>query len=302
MQQKPRHRRSLFQNDAKQSVERIDLVTPHHRAVKTVFNFFPDQHFAVIAALARKMRHMTDMTDTRKPALVRNLPLLGILLVAAIGAFALRDYLNFETLANNREALLAFRDENLILTAFVFIVAYVLIVGFSLPGATVATLTGGFLFGTMLGTIFNVTAATIGATLIFLAARHGFGDTLAQRMESSTGTVKKIKDGIDENQWSMLFIIRLVPVVPFFVANLVPAFMHVPLSRYMISTFLGIIPGTLVYTSVGAGLGEVFARGETPNLGIIFEPHVLLPILGLAALSLMPVAYKTLTGKKDLLK
>ncbi|MEO1178496.1 MAG: VTT domain-containing protein, partial [Pseudomonadota bacterium] len=135
---------------------------------------------------------------------------------------------------------------------------------------------------------------------IFLAARQGFGETLAQRMEASKGAIKKIKDGIDENQWSMLFVIRLVPLVPFFVANLVPAFMQVPLHRYVISTFLGIIPGGLVYTSVGAGLGEVFKRGETPDLGIIFEPHVLGPILGLAALSLVPILVKRIGGKKAL--
>jgi uncharacterized membrane protein YdjX (TVP38/TMEM64 family) len=112
--------------------------------------------------------------------------------------------------------------------------------------------------------------------------------------------VKKIKDGIDENQWSMLFIIRLVPAVPFFIANLIPAFLEVPLHRYVISTFLGIIPGTLVFTSVGAGLGEVFAAGETPNFGIIFEPHVLFPILGLSALSLLPILVKAVTGKKGI--
>ena len=112
--------------------------------------------------------------------------------------------------------------------------------------------------------------------------------------------VAKIKKGIDENQWSMLFFIRLVPAVPFFVANLIPAFLGVPLYRFAVSTFLGIIPGSLVYTSVGAGLGEVFARGESPNLGIIFEPHILLPILGLCALSLLPVVIKKVTGKKDL--
>ena len=100
----------------------------------------------------------------------------------------------------------------------------------------------------------------------------------------------------------MLFFIRLVPAVPFFVANLIPAFLDVPLRRFVISTFLGIIPGSLVYTSVGAGLGEVFARGETPNFGIIFEPHILLPILGLCVLSVLPVIIKAVTGKKEILK
>ena len=119
------------------------------------------------------------------------------------------------------------------------------------------------------------------------------------QIEIRDGAVKRIKDGIDENQWSMLFMIRLVPAVPFVVANLVPAFVGVPLSRFAISTFLGIIPGTVVYTSVGAGLGEVFAAGETPNLGIIFEPHIILPILGLAALSALPIVIKAIRGQKD---
>ena len=120
------------------------------------------------------------------------------------------------------------------------------------------------------------------------------------KLEASEGPVKAIKDGIDENQWSMLFLIRLVPAVPFFVANLLPAFLEVPLRRFVISTFFGIIPGTVVYTSVGAGLGEVFAAGETPNLGIIFEPHVLLPILGLCVLAALPIAIKAVRGKSEI--
>jgi len=98
----------------------------------------------------------------------------------------------------------------------------------------------------------------------------------------------------------MLFLIRLVPAVPFFIANLLPAFLEVPLYRFVVSTFLGIIPGAVVYTSVGAGLGEVFAAGETPNLGIIFEPHILLPILGLCALAALPIVLKALRGKKGI--
>ncbi len=242
------------------------------------------------------------MTEIRAPkeGLARRLPLLIILIVAVIGAFTLRDYLSFDALAANREALIAFRDANYLLTVLAFIAAYVVIVGFSLPGATIATLTGGFLFTTFPGALFNVTAATIGATAIFLAARWGFGEKLGAKLEASDGAVKKIKEGIDENQWSMLFLIRLVPAVPFFVANLVPSFLEVPLHRFVISTFLGIITGAVVYTSVGAGLGEVFARGETPNLGIIFEPQILLPILGLSALAALPILLKAVRGKKGL--
>lgn len=228
----------------------------------------------------------------------RILPLLVILTVALLGGYLLRDYLSFETLRDNRQALLEFRDANFVATVLVFMAVYVVIVAFSLPGATIATLTGGFLFATFPGALFNITAATFGAVGIFLAARWGLGERLAAKMENSEGAVKKIKDGIDENQWSMLFLIRLVPAVPFFVANLVPALVGVPLSRFAISTFLGIIPGGVVYTSVGAGLGEVFERGETPNLGIIFEPQILLPILGLCALAALPMVIKAVRGRK----
>lgn len=241
-------------------------------------------------------------TPSSRPAYLRYLPLIGIGIIAAIGAFTLRDYLSFDALRENREALLAFRDSNYVLTAFGFMAAYMIIVAFSLPGATISTLTGGFLFGLFPGVLFNVLAATLGATVIFQAARWGLGDKLRERMDTSDGMIAKIKQGIDENQWSMLFFLRLAPAVPFFMANLIPAFLGVPLYRFVITTFLGIIPGGLVFTSVGAGLGEVFATGGTPDLGILFEPHILLPILGLSALSLLPVALKKFTGKKDLLK
>jgi uncharacterized membrane protein YdjX (TVP38/TMEM64 family) len=214
-----------------------------------------------------------------RPALVRALPLLAILAAAVVGYLTLRDALGFEALRDNREALLAFRDANFALTALVFVAVYVAIVAFSLPGAT---------------------AATLGATAIFLAARWGLGESLARRMDASSGRIGAIKQGIDENQWSMLFLIRLVPAVPFFVANLLPALVGVPLRRFVVSTFLGIIPGGVVYTSVGAGLGEVFARGETPDLGIIFEPRILLPLLGLCLLAALPLAIKALRGGKTL--
>ncbi|MEM0949828.1 MAG: VTT domain-containing protein [Pseudomonadota bacterium] len=240
------------------------------------------------------------MTEPRdKRGLVRNLPLIGILVVAAIGAVTLRDYLSFEALADNRDVLIAFRDANYLSTIFVFIAIYVVIVAFSLPGATIATLTGGFLFATFPGALFNIIGATTGATVIFLAARWGLGERLAAKMDASDGKVKKIKDGIDANQWEMLFLIRLVPAVPFFVANLVPALVGVPLARFVITTFLGIIPGAVVYTSVGAGLGEVFERGETPDLGVLFEPRILFPILGLCALAALPIVLKALRGNKE---
>jgi len=225
------------------------------------------------------------------------LPLLIVLIAAILGFVFLRDVLSFDALAENRDMLEALRDNNYAVTALVFILAYTLIVSFSLPGATIASLTGGFLFGIFPGAVFNVIAATIGATGIFLAAKSGLGDRLAALMTAQEGRMSKMKQELDRNQWSYLFVMRLVPAVPFFLANLLPALVGVPLHRFVVSTFFGIVPGAIVLTSVGAGLGSVLDQGEMPDLGIVFEPRILVPLLALGALSLLPIALRYF--KKD---
>jgi len=217
------------------------------------------------------------------------LPILVVAIVAVTGFVLLRDYLTFETLSDNRMDLIAYRDANYLLASLIFIVIYVIIVTFSLPGAAIASLTGGFLFGLFPGTLYNVLAATIGATALFLAARMGLGDFLAAKMDSGSPAVQKLRKGLKENEVSVLFLLRLVPAVPFFVANLLPALAGVKFRNFVLTTFFGIIPGAAVYTWVGAGLGEVFERGEKPNLGIVFEWHILGPILALCALAALPM-------------
>ena len=228
----------------------------------------------------------------------RKLPILVVAATAIAGAVFLRDHISFAALAENRAALLAFRDAHFLWASFGFIAAYFVIVGLSLPGGTIATLTGGFLFGLFPGTFYNVIGASAGAIAIFMAARAGFGADIASRLQSGTGAVARLQAALKSNEWSALLIMRLVPALPFFLANLIPAFVGARLDRYAVTTVVGIVPGTLVFTSIGAGLGDVFARGETPDLGVIFTPPVLLPLLGLAALALLPVVIKAMRGKE----
>lgn len=234
----------------------------------------------------------------------RLLPLLIIAAVAVTGFFLLKDLLSFETLRDNRESLIAWRDGNYVLAVLTFMTIYVAVVAFSLPGATVMTLTGGFLFGTFPGTLFNVAAATLGAIAIFLAAKTGLGDLLHRKMLAQApdeSRMRRIEAGLRSNEVSYLLLMRLVPAVPFFIANLAPAFLGVGLRNFALTTFFGIIPGGLVYTAVGAGLGDVFSRGETPDLGIIFEWQILLPILGLCLLAALPIILKAFANKKEML-
>ena len=236
---------------------------------------------------------MTDqsaMTDApRKFSLKKVAPLA----IAAAGAVALYifggDYLSFDALRENRVALIEWRDANYALAALTFMAIYFIATTFSFPGGLALTLTGGFLFGTVLGGVFAVTGAGLGAIAIFLIAKAGLGDALR---EKASGFLKKMEDGFRENEISFLLILRLVPAVPFFIANVAPAFLGASTFHYAWTTILGIIPGALVYASVGAGLGEVFAAGEDPNFGLIFEWHILGPLLGLAALSALPILIK----------
>ena len=243
-------------------------------------------------------------TGTQTPkeglSLKRLLLLIVIGAAAVVGFVFFGDALSFQTLADNREALIDWRDGNYALAAVVYMAIYVAVVAFSLPGGSIMTLTGGFLFGLVAGATMTVMAATIGATAIFFAAKTGLGDVLKARLDGGgdTGMLAKMRRGIEENEVSFLLLMRLVPAVPFWFVNLALAFMGVRVRTYIWTTFAGIIPGTAVYTWVGAGLGEVFARGETPDLGIVFSPTILGPILGLCALAALPIIIKAVRGRK----
>jgi len=232
-----------------------------------------------------------DRAGRRGPGLGRYALVAAIVALVATVAYFAGQYLGFETLAENYVALTEWRDQNWALSIGAFFLVYVAAVAFSVPGAVWLTLLGGFLFGTVLGSGLVVTAATTGAVLVFLVARTALGEILRTRAQ---GWLSRMEKGFREGEISYLLIMRLVPAIPFFVANLVPAFLGARLWTFLWTTFVGIMPGTIVYISIGAGLGEQLSRGEAPDLGVIFEPHVLGPLLGLALLAALPLILKRL--------
>lgn len=222
---------------------------------------------------------------------------LAVIVCGFIAFFALDydSYVTFDSLKQNRDWLLDQVSQNRVTTVLAFIAIYAAIAAFSVPGATVASITGGFLFGLWFGTAWNVIAATTGATLLFLAARTVFGDILHRK---AGPWLHKLEAGFQENAFNYLLALRLVPAFPFFVVNLVPAFLNVPLRTFVVTTFFGIIPGAFVYTSVGAGLGSVFDSGEEFSASSVLTPEIISAMLGLVALSLLPVAYKIWQAKR----
>jgi uncharacterized membrane protein YdjX (TVP38/TMEM64 family) len=211
--------------------------------------------------------------------------LAGGLVLVLLGAHR---YLNFATLAANHDWACALVDRAPVAAALAFVATYTGLVALSVPGAALFTMAAGFLFGTCLGTTYAVTAATLGATIVFGAARTGLAG-LAARVGPQ---LRRIEAGFRQNALNYLLVLRLVPVFPFWFVNLVAGASGMRLSSYVAGTFLGMIPAAFVYASLGSGLGILISEGRPPDLHILFRPGILLPILGLAALALVPVGYR----------
>jgi uncharacterized membrane protein YdjX (TVP38/TMEM64 family) len=209
--------------------------------------------------------------------------------VVALKATGALDFLSFSALARNREWLVAEVDRLGVAAPLAFIGAYAVCTAFSLPTGLLLSTLGGFLFGTWWGALCNVVGATLGATAIFLAAKTVLGDALRAR---AGPFVQRLEAGFRENELSYMFVLRLVPLFPFWLVNLAPAFLGVRVTVFVVGTFFGIIPGALVYASVGTGLGAILDSGGTPDGSVILQPRVLLPIVGLVVLALVPVFYK----------
>ena len=236
---------------------------------------------------------MPDDSSPQPIVSARRLVPLGVLIAAWI-AFMLAGgyrYLTFSALAENRDWLCGLVQRWGFVATFVYAGLYAMLVALSIPGAAILTIAGGFLFGTWLGGSCAVIGATLGATAVFLAARAGLGG-LAQRAGRFVG---KLEAGFRKDAFNYLLVLRLVPIFPFWLVNLVPALVGVRLRIFVLATFLGIIPGTFVYASLGNGLGAVV---DEPDLSIVFRPSVLAPIVGLALLALVPLGYKRWRNKR----
>ncbi len=222
---------------------------------------------------------------------VRRLAPIAILACLLIGylAFDLQRYLSFEALREHQIQLQQFVEQRPILSAAAFIVIYAVVVAASIPGAAVLSVLGGFLFGFVFGAFNNVAGATLGACLLFLVARTALGDSLHDRAGPWLGRMER---GFRKNGVFYLLFLRLVPVFPFWLVNLVPAFLGMRLLPFALATFVGIIPGALVYTGAGVGLGSVIEEGQDPDLSIVLKPEIFLPMLGLGLLALVPAIYR----------
>ena len=232
--------------------------------------------------------------------------------IAAVYASGLHKYLSLSTIAGNRDALMEFVAGNSVLAAVSYVLIYIAAVAFSLPGAALLTILGGFLFGWLFGGILTVIAATIGAIAIFLVTRTALGDALARR---AGPWMEKLSGGFREDAFNYMLFLRLVPVFPFWLVNIAPAVAGVGLATYTLTTLIGIIPGTFAFSALGSGLDSIITEQQSVfqscvadkgtancelalDAGALVTPQLLAAFSALGVVSLIPVVMKKLRARK----
>lgn len=244
--------------------------------------------------MIREQAALTDPMSTTQPASGWNTGkiLIAAVILGAIGAafyFDLGRFLSLDSLKENRDHLLAFTEAHYPAAVGLFILTYITVTGLSLPGAVILTLAGGFLFGSVLGTLYVNLGATTGATLAFLAARYVLRDWVEQKFGKWLGPIQQ---GFTNHAFSYLMTLRLIPLFPFFVVNLVSGLTRMSVGTYVAATALGIIPGSFVYAYAGRQLGTINSLKE------IASPNVIMAFVLLGLLALVPSLYKKFSGKQ----
>ena len=223
----------------------------------------------------------------------RWLPLIIIAALMVIAfASGLHEKISLQVLQDNKEAMLDAVATHPVATALGFMAFYIVFVALSLPAATLLTLTGGFLFGTWLGTFYVVTAATIGATILFFIAKTSVGETLRKK---AGGLYKRVEGNMKDNAVGYLLFMRLVPIFPFFLVNIVPALFNVKPRVFILTTFFGIIPGSFVFVNLGKQLATI------TDLRDLVSMQTLLAFALLGLFALIPTIYKQIKGRKTAL-
>lgn len=220
----------------------------------------------------------------------RLLPLL--LLALGCLAFYLADgvrFFDFTLLRNHQARLVSWVEQEALLASLAFVGFYMLAVAFSLPVASFITVVGGFLFGATLGTLWSLLGATLGASLVFLAARSALADSLRNRAGPQ---LKKLEAAFRADGIAYLLFLRLVPLFPFWLVNIAPAFFGMALGPFMLATLVGILPGTFVFAYFGQGLGALLEEGRAPSLESAATPGIMLALCLLALLALLPIGWK----------
>jgi uncharacterized membrane protein YdjX (TVP38/TMEM64 family) len=217
-------------------------------------------------------------------------PLLLIAALVLVAIFSgVTKHLSLHELETRRQALRGVVAAPLWLSQLAFILAYVVVAATALPGPLIMTISGGLLFGPLIGPVVVLIGATLGCDVLFLAARSAFGDIIRRRFGARMARVEAMLSG---RMFESVLILRLLPVFPLGVVTIAAALMRAPLGVFTLASALGMVPSTIIYTSIGAGFNAVLNSGKPLSPETLASPQVLLPLAGLAMLAAAPMAYR----------
>jgi uncharacterized membrane protein YdjX (TVP38/TMEM64 family) len=234
------------------------------------------------------------MSETPTPLWRRLWPVYIILAGLGIAlSQGWHELLTLESLSANAASLDAMVRDNFLVVFVSYVAIYAAATTFMVPGSAL-TIGGGFLFGLALGTPATVIGATLGASILFFASKTSIGSVLR---DVAGPFIEKMRAGFAENPVSYMFALRLIPLFPFAAVNIAPGLLGAKYRDYFVTTFFGIIPGTLAYTWIGAAVKGTLLEGGTPDIGSLASNFVP-AFIALGLVSLLPVAYKKLFAKK----
>lgn len=208
----------------------------------------------------------------------------------------INEWISLEKMAENREQLEIFVAEKPLSAALLFIAVYIVAVSFSLPGSIFLTLLSGFIFPQPWATLYVVIGATVGATFVFFIAKSAVAEIFVKKAGPKLQAMKK---GFSKNAANYLLFLRLVPLFPFWLVNLAPAVFQVPLSTFIWTTFIGIIPGAFAFSQAGTGLHSVFAHDQPLSLSSLINKEVKIALTALGILALLPIFLKKIWKNND---
>ncbi|WP_424982248.1 TVP38/TMEM64 family protein [Maritalea sp. S77] len=251
---------------------------------------------------------MALLTQTNLSQVKRWLPVALLLIIIAILYFTgSYKWLSIEALVQNYSAMVQFVTDYLLVAVLIYMVFYAAAVALSFPAAWVLTVSGGLLFGWWIAGLATIFAATLGASILFFIAKTSLGEHMR---ENAKGYIQKMRDGFQKDSVSYMFFLRLTPVFPFTLVNIVPGILGVPFGIYFWTTLVGIAPGSFAYAYAGEGLDSIVRAqadayeacvaagnatcGISLKVGNIITTDLLIALGALGVASLIPIIVKRL--------
>ena len=215
--------------------------------------------------------------------------LLLIIIINFSGYFS---YLNLHQISSNYLFIENYIDSNFFSACLIFILVYILAVIVVMPGAWLLTFSGGFFFGWIIGSFLTVVGATIGACILFILSKSILGKYLNQKIKNKKGMLANFEKNINNNAFNYLLFMRLMPLFPFVFVNIAPSLLGIGFFVFFITTCLGIIPATIIYSLLGSGASDIFVSGDLFHLKNLISYKIVIGLGGLSLLSLIPIIFK----------